>query len=285
MAEQTLNLPQIIAVVLIGFFAIRWFLSSSGSQSGGSRAGRQVNPTHVEQIFQMFPQLDRRAIAWDLQQNGGSVQATTERVLGGRALAQPPPSFQPQLPASTTPAASSTRQPTVKAPLPDLISKYNLSSKVKASDGEQSTAEQVGKDAKNQPGWSQNKVERSELFRRRREEMILAARRKLEAKERQASVGTTQSLRSMPGNFFGSQPTNPRTQPMANHRIPNGKLGGATGWGAGMPLGGTPGFSNPPSRANTMPNFAQAIGGGAPAQSSLDMSYVKSTSLEQQELD
>ncbi|PSK38132.1 hypothetical protein B9Z65_1323 [Elsinoe australis] len=83
----------------------------------------------------------------------------------------------------------------------------------------------------------------------------------------------------MPGNFFGAQPTNPRNQPMANHRIPNGKIGGATGWGAGMPLGGgAPGFSNPPSRTNTIPNFAQAIGGGSASQNSLDMSEFPSLS-------
>ncbi|TKX27605.1 CUE domain-containing protein 1 [Elsinoe australis] len=188
MAEQTLNIPQLIAVVLVGFLAIRWFMSS-GSQSNGSRAGRQANPAHVEQIHQMFPQLDRRSIAWDLQQNGGSVQATTERVLGGRQLAQPPPSFQPQLPASASPQTSSTsRQQVTKAPLPDLISRYNLSSKITPGADEPGMSEgQTGSEASKKTGWSQNKTERSELFKRRREEMVLAARRKMEAKERQAA--------------------------------------------------------------------------------------------------
>lgn len=88
MAEQTLNIPQLIAVVLVGFLAIRWFLSpASPNQNASSRnAGRQVNPAHVEQIAQMFPQLDRRAIVWDLLRNGGSLQATTERLLSGRSL-------------------------------------------------------------------------------------------------------------------------------------------------------------------------------------------------------
>jgi len=85
MAEQTLNIPQIIAVVIVGFLAIRWFLSS-GSQSSSSNGGRQINPAHVDQVLQMFPQLDRRNVMWDLQRNGGSVSATTERVLGGRGL-------------------------------------------------------------------------------------------------------------------------------------------------------------------------------------------------------
>jgi len=87
MAEQTINIPQIIAVVLVGFFAIRWFLSSSSNTQSSSRnAGRQINPAHVEQVMGMFPQLDRRTVMWDLQRNGGSVQATTERVLSGRSL-------------------------------------------------------------------------------------------------------------------------------------------------------------------------------------------------------
>ena len=94
MAEQALNLPQIIAVLLVGFLVIRWFLSSSSPRQGASGRPRpQINPAHVEQIYQMFPQLDRRTIIWDLTQNGGSGQATTERVLSGRALAQVHPVF------------------------------------------------------------------------------------------------------------------------------------------------------------------------------------------------
>lgn len=34
----------------------------------------------------MFPQVGRREIIWDLQRNGWSVAATTERILGGRGL-------------------------------------------------------------------------------------------------------------------------------------------------------------------------------------------------------
>jgi coupling of ubiquitin conjugation to ER degradation protein 1 len=34
----------------------------------------------------MFPQFDRRQIAWDLERNRGNMAATTERVLSGRGL-------------------------------------------------------------------------------------------------------------------------------------------------------------------------------------------------------
>ena len=60
--------------------------SASAAQRGAGAGGRRVDPAQVEQIAQMFPQLNRRDIMWDLQRNGGSMAATTERVLGGRGL-------------------------------------------------------------------------------------------------------------------------------------------------------------------------------------------------------
>ena len=94
MSEQTLNIPQLIAVLLITFFALRWYFSSPSSSSGTSSTSAsrglsrhdRVNPAHVEQLAQMFPQLDRREIAWELQRSRGNMAATTERVLSGRGL-------------------------------------------------------------------------------------------------------------------------------------------------------------------------------------------------------
>jgi hypothetical protein len=88
MASETINFGQIFAVAVVGFLLYRWFSGPSppSSQSSGRNGGRQVNPEHVEAVAQMYPQLDRRAIIWDLHRNGGSVQATVERLLGGRTL-------------------------------------------------------------------------------------------------------------------------------------------------------------------------------------------------------
>lgn len=88
MTEQTLNIPQLVIVALVGFFALRWWFSSSSNTSNTRTQPNRnaVNPAHVDQVAQMFPQLSRREIAWDLQRNGGSVAATTERILSGRAL-------------------------------------------------------------------------------------------------------------------------------------------------------------------------------------------------------
>lgn len=91
--EPSLNIPSLLTLAVVSFFVIRWFFnrdSEPGSGSGGggrSRArGNAVDPAQVEQISQMFPQLNAREIMWDLQRNGGSVAATTERILGGRGL-------------------------------------------------------------------------------------------------------------------------------------------------------------------------------------------------------
>ncbi|KAF2092825.1 hypothetical protein NA57DRAFT_49576 [Rhizodiscina lignyota] len=202
MAEApSVNLFQAIAILLIGYFAVRGVLSffrspssnspsSTSAASGGHRPahnGSRVNPAHVEQVAQMFPQLNRRNIMWDLQRNGGSVQATTERVLSGRSLEVPPPSFQPILPQPSTstptrPASSQPRKPSH----PDLITRYNLSSKVSSSAETSSSAAtpSEGTGAQKRPAWSANKAERQALLQKRREEMILAARRKMEEKDK-----------------------------------------------------------------------------------------------------
>ncbi|KAJ9624992.1 hypothetical protein H2203_004943 [Taxawa tesnikishii (nom. ined.)] len=192
MAEQTLNIPQLIAVVLVGFLAIRWFLSpgSPSSRSSSQNAGRQINPAHVEQIMQMFPQLDRRSVMWDLQRNGGSLQATTERLLSGRPLDTPPPSFQPPMPTPTAPTASTTGAQKPNPIHPDLITRYNLSSRVTArGPAEEGSATMVAEAEKKQ-GWSANKNERAEQLKRRREEMVLAARRKMEERDRKSQAGS-----------------------------------------------------------------------------------------------
>ena len=78
MPETTLNIPSIILVLGATFLILRYLFFSPSPSAPSSRT---ANPDHIEQIAQMFPQISRRDIQWDLQRNGGSVQATTERVL------------------------------------------------------------------------------------------------------------------------------------------------------------------------------------------------------------
>jgi coupling of ubiquitin conjugation to ER degradation protein 1 len=80
------------------------------------------------------------------------------------------------------PAARASAPPS-KLSQPDLITRYNLASKLTAAQEDSAPSESKGK----QKAWSQDRNERQALLQRRREEMILAARRKLMEKEKGAS--------------------------------------------------------------------------------------------------
>ncbi|CDM31720.1 hypothetical protein DTO013E5_2018 [Penicillium roqueforti] len=175
--EPSLNIPSLLTLAVVSYFVLRWFFNRDESSAGGSRGrgrGNVVDPAQVEQIAQMFPQLNTRDIMWDLQRNGGSVAATTERVLTGRGLETPPPSFQPPvaIPPTNIPLAQ-TATPVQKADAQDLISRYNLSAKAE-SPATESEPEKPSKSS-----WSQNKEERQRILQKRRDDMILAARRKM----------------------------------------------------------------------------------------------------------
>lgn len=200
--QTSINIPQLIAVAFVGFLAIRWFMSKPVSGAGGrggssstssrsslspsTRRTAATDPSRIEQISAVFPQLDRRTIAWDLQRNGGNVEGTMERVLAGRGLETPPPTFQPNLPerapvASSSGTASSGTSSGVKDPRSsqgsDLITRYNLQSRVDSKGKEAVPSEEAQK--KKSSGWSSDKNARAEALKRRREEMVLAARRKM----------------------------------------------------------------------------------------------------------
>ncbi|KAJ5172701.1 hypothetical protein N7492_005294 [Penicillium capsulatum] len=182
--EPSLNIPSLLTLAVVSFFVIRWFFNRDDNPAGGGRPrgrGNAVDPAQVEQISQMFPQLSTRDIMWDLQRNGGSVAATTERILTGRGLETPPPSFQPQIaiPSASRLAtqATTTARPAAKAEGQDLISRYNLGAKVASEASEESPA------TMSKSSWSQNKDERQRLLQKRRDDMILAARRKMMQKD------------------------------------------------------------------------------------------------------
>ncbi|KUJ10278.1 uncharacterized protein LY89DRAFT_596484 [Mollisia scopiformis] len=175
MEEQTINLPQLLILLLLGGLAIRYFFFASSPTTSQTRSATSANnirarEADVERIQQVFPQVSRRNIMWDLQRNGGNVVATTERILSGRGL---------------------------EPSQPDLITRYNLKAKLaeEASRRESSDSAVEEEQAKQKQGqaWSQNKGERQALLQRRREEMILAARRKMEAKVAAESGQTNQS--------------------------------------------------------------------------------------------
>jgi len=182
--EATLSIPSLAFVAFLSFFIIRYFMSSRSPSAGDQtprRNGQRFTPAQVEQIVQMFPQLSRRDIMWDLQRNGGSVAATSERILAGRGLDPAPPSFQPQVPAVSLSSSSATTPSVLKAVEPDLITRYNLQAKIDPKGKEKA-------DESPTAGWAPNKDMRQQMLQRRRDEMILAARRRMQEKDEEGTA-------------------------------------------------------------------------------------------------
>lgn len=122
--DQTINLPQLVIILLLGGFAVRYFFFSTpqspGQQSTSSRGGVRVRDADVDRVQQMFPQVGRRTIMWDLQRNGGNIAATTERILSGRGLEEvscriPADPFQLATAHQLTPYTAATDFPTTHA--------------------------------------------------------------------------------------------------------------------------------------------------------------------------
>lgn len=84
--QQTLSVPSLLLLAAFAALTIRYFFFTQPSTSSSRTNPRAANPADVEQIATMFPQIGRREIIWDLQRNGGSVNATTERILSRGGL-------------------------------------------------------------------------------------------------------------------------------------------------------------------------------------------------------
>jgi coupling of ubiquitin conjugation to ER degradation protein 1 len=84
----------------------------------------------------------------------------------------------------TTPSdstATAIQTTTSKSLPPDLITRYNLQAKINSKGKER-------EEESPPPGWASNKDARQKMLQRRRDEMILAARRKMLEKEADADA-------------------------------------------------------------------------------------------------
>ncbi|KAF4126727.1 hypothetical protein GMORB2_0464 [Geosmithia morbida] len=191
MSDDQISLPYFLAILVGIGLLVRYLFFGSSSPSSSSSSSRRpssesvlrAREVAVERIQQMFPQAERRSILWDLQRNGMNIQNTIERILAGR-LETPPITFQPPLPPghATTSTTTTTRQQADRPAQPDLITRYNLSGKLGTAEVGSGAHGDGGGDDKKGKGWSTNRDERQATLQRRRDEMILAARRKMEAR-------------------------------------------------------------------------------------------------------
>jgi len=107
------------------------------------------------------------------------VAGTSERILTGRGLENPPPSFQPVLPEPAAAPGAQSSAPggaarTSASGQPDLITRYGLQGRIGDKGKEAVRSEEQKRSA-----WTSDKAARAEGLKRRREEMVLEARRKM----------------------------------------------------------------------------------------------------------
>ncbi|KAK0627211.1 hypothetical protein B0T14DRAFT_399622, partial [Immersiella caudata] len=201
---EQVNLPSLIVILVLTGLVVRYFFFSSGNsgptpqrRNVAGRTGRRVadaasvmaaREAAVVSLQQLFPQVDRRTLLWDLQRTGGNIQVTADRV-ATRRLETPPITFQPPPPPGGA-TGGSTEQTTGKSggepAQPDLITRYKLQDRLTDSGSEtESRGSSPGAAGGKTKAWSSNRDERQSLLQKRRDEMILEARRKMEAKMRQ----------------------------------------------------------------------------------------------------
>lgn len=174
-----------IVTLIVAFVFMRWLVSpvpqaitdndvpslnqlnrnSRASASGSRRNPREVTDSMIEVVQSIGPHLTPGQIRMDLERSG-SVQATIDRYLEMGSLPIPPNErVAPVLVANTSAKSASE-----KAEPENLIEKFGLNDKVNEVNGEE-----IGNK------WGTSKQERSSLLTKRREEMILKARKRLES--------------------------------------------------------------------------------------------------------
>jgi coupling of ubiquitin conjugation to ER degradation protein 1 len=97
--SEQVNLPSLLVILVLTGLVVRYFFFSSGTgaaagsasqlRNNGGRTGRRAadavsvmaaREAAVVRLQQLFPQVDRRTLLWDLQRTGGNIQRTAERV-------------------------------------------------------------------------------------------------------------------------------------------------------------------------------------------------------------
>ena len=142
--------------------------NSATNSNANRRTRREPSDDMIEVVQTIAPQLTRGQIRMDLERSG-SVEVTMERYMETGSLPFPPgesaatQSYQSDI--------SEHSQATKKEP-ENLIDKYDLKSKIKGDEGE-------GIENIDENKWGSSKEERSSLLNKKREEMILQARKRL----------------------------------------------------------------------------------------------------------
>ncbi|KAK3847168.1 MAG: hypothetical protein J3R72DRAFT_432042 [Linnemannia gamsii] len=166
-------------VIVIIFMVFRW-LSASGEDQGPRQGqgrnriptrppARLVNPEMVETVRAMFPHIPTAAIHYDLQKTG-SVEQTCDNILRDGTLPMPP-APRPQTPptaATTSAAASGSTTGSSHATNGNLVQRFKL---------QEAADKNIVPDEPTKV-WADSAEKRQEVFKSRKEFMVLQARKR-----------------------------------------------------------------------------------------------------------
>ncbi|KAI8146144.1 hypothetical protein BJV82DRAFT_600671 [Fennellomyces sp. T-0311] len=165
----------LVAVFLI-LVALRWMLGGSQQlpgQQGGQRRAPSRRPQHratpqmVEMVRAVFPNIPVAAIVADLQRTG-SVETTIDNALRDGGLPLPPPTTPQNSPGTGNANGSSSTGVQKSSQYTDLMVRYKI--KNEGDDNSQEPAEPP-------KIWEASPDKRQETLRKRKEFMVLQARR------------------------------------------------------------------------------------------------------------
>ncbi|KAJ1972192.1 hypothetical protein H4R34_005489 [Dimargaris verticillata] len=162
------------AVIL--YFVFKWLLggdNQSGGQGGASSTGRYtVRPGMVERVHALFPHIPEAAIRADLSRTG-SVEVTCDNILQNNGLNMPPDmpnesqTSSPQLRGNTAGTNQPGSSQSVRSvPTDSLVRRYNLADRL----------DQPMPEAQSYT-WETDAAKRQEQLKRRKELMVLQARK------------------------------------------------------------------------------------------------------------
>ncbi|KAJ2959093.1 hypothetical protein NQZ79_g5382 [Umbelopsis isabellina] len=195
----------IIVAVFVILVAMRWLFGApqqSGSQrQRANRPRHAVTPEMVETVRAMFPNITVPAIRASLQTTG-SVEITIEQALRDGTLPMPANVTPPRSPSSgnrnnqyTSGQSSSS---VMGAKQNDLVSRYGLESRV--DNLESPEPPKV---------WESDVQKRQEMLRKRKEHMILQARRKMQ----ESKVSAQQPADTMSHSSKAAEPAESSSKP------------------------------------------------------------------------
>lgn len=211
------SLGAILAIVVLwSILRFAFGGGSNNSSNGGNQApaintarSRQVPQHMIDSVKTLFPHIPDASIRYDLQRSG-SIEATCERILNEGGLPPPPAGFfgtaEPSTPSNaatlraenanrSTPngtAAGSASTSSTPSKSPNLISRYNLQSRLASGDLPGTPDSHASSSSHGSPSsWAATPEARAKLLKDRKEQMILEARKKMLEKQQSSAKEPT----------------------------------------------------------------------------------------------